>query len=73
MDLGRDGLDPGDGLHGSPARYGASMAYDPATGNAVLFGGQDGLGRFLSDTWIFNRRTVCTKFGAACLASSGPR
>lgn len=49
-----------------PARYGASMAYDPATGNAVLFGGQDALGRFLSDTWLFNRRSLCTKFGA-CL------
>jgi hypothetical protein len=43
------------------------MAYDPATGNAVLFGGQDALGRFLSDTWLFNRRSHCTKFGA-CLS-----
>lgn len=32
----------------------------------MLFGGQDALGRFLSDTWLFNRRTTCTKFGA-CL------
>jgi hypothetical protein len=40
----------------SPAsRYGASMAYDPSTGQLVLFGG---LGTFsLSDTWTWNGTT----------------
>ena len=42
-----------------PARYGASMAYDPATGNAVLFGGEDAQGHFLSDTWLFNTHFSC--------------
>ena len=44
-----------------PARYGASMTYDPATGNAVLFGGQTASGLFLSDTWLFNSQTFCLK------------
>jgi hypothetical protein len=38
------------------ARYGASMAYDPATGSMVLFGGHAASG-FLSDTWTFNGTT----------------
>ena len=36
-----------------PARYFASMAYDPATGNMVLFGG-DGSSGYLGDTWTWN-------------------
>ncbi|MGP8149425.1 MAG: kelch repeat-containing protein, partial [Acidimicrobiales bacterium] len=39
-----------------PARDSASMAYDPATGNIVLFGGANG-GSDLSDTWIFDGAT----------------
>jgi hypothetical protein len=39
-----------------PARYGASMAYDPATGNTVLFGGV-GSGSFLNDTWTWDGTT----------------
>jgi hypothetical protein len=63
VDLGRDGLDPGHAVDGSPRPVRREHG---TTGNAVLFGGQDALGRFLSDTWLFNRRTTCTKFGA-CL------
>src|SRR5579885_2352109 len=41
-------------------RWGASMAYDPATGMIVLFGGlfggYDGRDR-LNDTWAYNPRT----------------
>ena len=36
-----------------PARYGASMAYDAATGDMVLFGGISANGD-LADTWIWN-------------------
>ncbi|MHB1988456.1 MAG: kelch repeat-containing protein, partial [Acidimicrobiales bacterium] len=41
------------------ARHGASMAYDPATGNMVLFGGGSGdLPPILSgDTWNWNGTT----------------
>ena len=48
-----DAVDPGR----QPARprdY-ASMAYDPATGQLVLFGGYDG--GFLDDTWTWNGTT----------------
>ena len=40
-----------------PARYSASMAYDPATGNMVLFGGIGSSGNALSDTWTWNGTT----------------
>src|SRR5690349_24646789 len=36
------------------ARWGASMAYDAATGNVVLFGGSRGSGNVLRDTWVWN-------------------
>ena len=38
------------------ARYGASMAYDPATGDVVLFGGE-GSSAFLDDTWTWDGST----------------
>ena len=38
------------------ARLGATMAYDAATGNVVLFGGYDNSG-VLNDTWIWNGST----------------
>ena len=43
---------------GSPsARYGAAMAYDKATGTAVLFGGQQiGDSSSLGDTWTCGER-----------------
>ncbi len=39
------------------ARYGASMAYDPAAGTMVLFGGQGSPTTSLSDTWTWNGTT----------------
>jgi hypothetical protein len=35
-----------------PARYGHSMAYDPASGTVVLFAGRDFHGGF-NDTWAY--------------------
>ena len=43
-----------------PARYSASMAYDPATGDMVLFGGIGNSGSLLSDTWTWDG-TTCTQ------------
>ena len=45
-----------------PARYGASMSFDSATGDMVLFGGADGLGAgtaggVLDDTWTWDGTT----------------
>jgi adhesin/invasin len=38
-----------------PARYGAAMAYDPALGELVLFGGTSGTpGGAMNDTWAWN-------------------
>ena len=39
-----------------PARYGASMAYDAATGDVVLFGGLSASGD-MADTWTWNGST----------------
>jgi PKD repeat protein len=36
-----------------PARSQASLAYDPSTADLVLFGGQNGVGAALNDTWIY--------------------
>src|SRR6266496_4215107 len=44
-----------------PARYGATMAYDPVRDTAILFGGTNAAGQFLSDTW---------KFGLHCIAKT---
>ena len=38
-------------------RFGASMAYDSATGDVVLFGGQDSGSGYLNDTWTWNGTT----------------
>ena len=40
-----------------PARFWASMAYDAATGNVVLFGGRDASGRDIADTWTWDGTT----------------
>jgi len=37
-----------------PARSGAAMAYDAASGDLLLFGGTGANGQLLSDTWEFN-------------------
>ena len=39
-----------------PARYGAAVAYDPATSQIVLFGGL-GTGGYMGDTWVWNGST----------------
>ncbi len=39
-----------------PARAGASIAFDPATGQLILFGGEDG-SIFLNDTWTWSGST----------------
>jgi hypothetical protein len=41
-----------------PARYGASMAFDPVSGTAILFGGRSAGGQLLSDTWRFGLRCI---------------
>ncbi len=40
-----------------PGRHTPSMAYDPAIGQLVLFGGQGADDRFLADTWTYNGTT----------------
>ena len=40
-----------------PARRGAPMAYDPATGNVVLFGGTGTAAGYLGGTWTWNGTT----------------
>ena len=42
----------GDG--GPAARAGAAMAYDPATGDVVMFGGTGSDGQALADTWLWD-------------------
>ena len=39
------------------ARYGAAMAYDPATHDLVLFGGFDSTNGVLGDTWLWTGST----------------
>jgi hypothetical protein len=36
------------------SRFGAAMAFDPAIGRTVLFGGRDSEGHQLADTWTFD-------------------
>jgi hypothetical protein len=49
-----------------PARYGASMAYDAATGTAVLFGGDNQKGcAQLGDTWSWDGTTWTQQAPAA--------
>ncbi|MGH9018503.1 MAG: Kelch repeat-containing protein, partial [Acidimicrobiales bacterium] len=50
-----------------PARTSAVMAFDPATGDTVLFGGDsivDGSGALLADTWTWNGVTWTEQFPA---------
>jgi hypothetical protein len=39
------------------ARYGATMAFDSTTGRTVMYGGSDGNGRALTDTWTWDGTT----------------
>ena len=39
--------------HAPPARWLSQMAYDPALGELVLYGGFDQSGNWLGDTWVF--------------------
>ncbi len=39
--------------HSPPARLGATMVFDPSSGNTVLFGGFRS-GHYLSDTWVWD-------------------
>jgi hypothetical protein len=51
-----------------PGRTSASMAYDPATGDVVLFGGADvtsGPATMLSDTWTWDGSTWTQQFPSA--------
>jgi hypothetical protein len=55
-----------------PARTAAAMAYDPATGDMVLFGGDqvtDGTGVLLSDTWTWDGSTWTEQFPSASPAA----
>ena len=47
------------------ARDFAAMAYDAATGTAVLFGGQNSTGRVLGDTWTWDGTTWTKQHPAA--------
>ena len=42
-----------------PARFGASMAFDPNHNKTILFGGVGASGQILSDTWVFGSQTSC--------------
>ena len=53
-----------------PARTGASMAYDAATGNVVMFGG-DGAHRALKDTWTWDGSTWTKQHPSASPPASG--
>ena len=44
----------GDAGAGPAARTGAVMAYDPATGDVVMFGGDGASGQPLADTWLWD-------------------
>jgi hypothetical protein len=44
----------GDAGGGPAARSGAAMAYDPAAGDVVMFGGTNAAGQPLADTWLWD-------------------
>ena len=50
----RHDLALGDAAGGPPARTGAAMAYDSATGDMVMFGGTSATGQPLADTWLWD-------------------
>lgn len=54
-----------------PARYGATMSYDAATGTEILFGGFNNTGGFLNDTWAFSPATTTPTAPTAVHATGG--
>ncbi|HEY8756010.1 MAG TPA: hypothetical protein VIN65_06640 [Candidatus Dormibacteraeota bacterium] len=50
----RQGGSPSSSGANPPARSGAAIAYDSSEGVTVMYGGTDGAGRQLSDTWTWN-------------------
>jgi hypothetical protein len=51
---GQSGGPAGSGAGGPSGRFGAAVAYDPATHEVILFGGRDSSGKVLGDTWAWN-------------------
>jgi hypothetical protein len=50
----RQGAGPATSGANPPARFGAAMAYDSSAGVTVMYGGIDGAGRQLTDTWTWD-------------------
>jgi hypothetical protein len=53
----REGAGPAGSGANPPARSGAAMAYDSSAGVTVMYGGSDGSGGQLTDTWTWNGST----------------
>ena len=53
----RQGGAPASSTGNPPARSGAAMAYDSAAGVTVMYGGTDGSGTTLTDTWTWDGST----------------
>ncbi|HUE60419.1 MAG TPA: kelch repeat-containing protein, partial [Acidimicrobiales bacterium] len=56
-----------------PARYLASMAFDPALHQLILFGGRDPGGHQLSDTWAWNGASWYNVAGHGLATAPGER
>lgn len=65
-----------------PARYGHTMAYDSVNSRTIIFGGYDGAGTYLNDTWALSSSNVWTQltittppparwFHAMCVTTNG--
>jgi hypothetical protein len=50
----RQGAGPAASGANPPARFGAAMAYDSSAGVTVMYGGTDGAGKQLTDTWTWD-------------------
>jgi hypothetical protein len=50
-----------------PARFGATMAYDPFKSQVVMFGGVDANGNVLGDTWLFGIQRICLSLNCTTL------
>jgi hypothetical protein len=58
-------------LTSPPARVGASLAYDEARGQLVLFGGSPSPANFLGDTWTWDGRNWTQQTATGPYAKSG--